>query len=210
MTVDISSIKDTKIREAARQADSNSKNAYNGVLDKDEVSVFIEQAKKAGCNMSEVKALAQQVGMDKATAQNVNKTMKKAQLEKTITAKKKLLQEKMKQYESMEVKPTTGQYVGRAVGRAVGGIATAGLAVSSVLTTLSGPVGWAVAGLAAATCWLPGYIFGDAIARPDEESYEYKVKANEVKRQKQEYDRKEIEPLYAEIERLERELASLE
>lgn len=156
--------------------------------------------------MSEVKALAQQVGMDKATAQNVNKTMKKAQLEKTIAAKKKLLQEKMKQCKSMEVKPTTGQYVGRAVG----GIATAGLAVSAVLTTLSGPLGWAAAGLAAVSCWLPGYIFGDAIARPDEESYEYKVKANEVNKQQQEYYQKEIKPLYAEIERLERELASLE
>ena len=205
MTVVISSIKDTKIREAAQQADSNGKNAYNGVLDKDEVSVFVEQAEKAGCNMSEVMALAQQAGIDKTTAQNVNKTMKKAQLEKTIAAKKKLLNEKIKQHQSMEVKPTTGQYVGRAVG----GVATAGLATGIVLTTLSGPIGWIAAGLAAASCWLPGYIAGDMIAGPDEESYEYKVKAKEVEKQKQEYNQKEIEPLYAEIERLERELASL-
>lgn len=205
MSVVISSIKDSKIKEAAQQADSNGKNAYNGVLDKDEVSVFVEKAEKAGCNMSDVMVIAKQAGIDKTTAQNVDKSMKIAQLEKTIAAKKKLLNEKIKQHQSMEVKPTIGQYVGRAIG----GVATAGLAAGAILTTLSGPIGWIAAGVAAASCWLPGYIAGDVIARPDEESYEYKVKANEVKREQEEYNKKEIEPLYAEIERLETQLANL-
>ena len=205
MTLQISTITDKNIRKAAQEADSQGTRAFNGILDKEEVSLFIKYAKNMNCNMTEVMNIANRIGVDKNTQSTINRETQITNLKDKINNKKQLLQSKMKEYENIKQKPTTAQYVGRTVG----GAATAVLGAAIVLTALSGPIGWTCAAVAAGTAWLPGYVFGDCLTQPNEEDYDYKVNENNIKNQKEKFYKTQIEPLNREIESLQMQLSKL-
>ena len=75
-TLDITTIQDSKLRRAAEAADSgNGKTAYNNKLDSSELSVFIKEASKTGCNTDDINDIIQNIGVaqnDKATKQTIS------------------------------------------------------------------------------------------------------------------------------------------
>ena len=73
MTLQISTITDKNIRKAAQEADSQGTRAFNGILDKEEVSLFIKYAKNMNCNMTEVINIANRIGVDKNTQSTINR-----------------------------------------------------------------------------------------------------------------------------------------
>jgi len=201
MGITIANIKDANLKRAAQEADSQGQSAYNGILDKSEVSLFLTKAKEFGCSSSEALEIAKSIGFDKQTAQTVNKMQKLEQinkLEKTIAAKKALLKEKTDKYYAIKDKPTTAQKAGRVIGAA----ATEAIGVGGVLMGTSGPVGWAVAAVAATCCWLVGYLYGDWIGSQIQKTPEYDIKV-----QQKTYEDKELKPLKQEIAQLETALA---
>ena len=209
MSLDITRIDNSKLRKAAEQADSQGNKAFNGKLDASEINVFIEAAKKEGCNMSEITSVVNQIGIDKndKTSANKMKLMQEIeQLNKKIETKKEELAKREAKYNEMQpgIFKNTTQKVGTAIGAGLGAVVTAGVLATTL--TLSGPVGWlalaggaAVGGLAGA--W-DGLFISSMFA--DEPSYENNVKDHNATK----YLTEQVYPLKDEIRSLEAKLAS--
>ena len=95
--LDISSIKDATLRNAAEAADINDNTANRGKLDQRELSVFIKEAVNSNCDKAAIAKLCNQVGVEhasdevKASMEKLNQLQK---LEKMLKEQMNILKKK--------------------------------------------------------------------------------------------------------------------
>lgn len=105
MSVEISNIQNEVLRHAAEVADLNDNTANSGKLDQKELSVFIREAVKSDCNMDDIRAVCDQVGVEHAT-DDVKASMEKLnqlqKLEKELEYQNNILKKRNDEIENLE------------------------------------------------------------------------------------------------------------
>ena len=187
MTVEIAKIQNETLRHAAEVADLNDNTANSGKLDQKELSLFIREAVKTGCNMAEIKEVCNQVGVEHAT-DDVKASMEKLnqlqKLEKELQYQNNILKKRNDEIDSIETKDNL----------IVGGSMTVGGIVGAAgLCALAGAVTWPLVIIGAAVGCGAGYLAGNVISSEDNKARDYKEQAipikdkvNELKKQMQE------------------------
>ena len=130
-TLDITTIQDSKLRRAAEAADSgNGKTAYNNKLDSSELSVFIKEASKTGCNTDDINDIIQNIGVaqnDKATKQTISEFNELNKMRSTIATRENELAKRKGELQRMEdeydkMRPKTSGKDGEDIGFWAGGL----------------------------------------------------------------------------------------
>ena len=201
MVLEIQSITNAALRKAAEKADSQGENAYNGVLDENEVSLFLTNAKEAGCNIDEAQIVANKAkGSDvptKVCIEDLPKLQNEIKLKEIELYNKK--EELNKLGKSLD-EPNGFLMMGSCLAAIYSGPVISGALeyygrISHKLSMVIGGTLGALGGLGLA-------ILTATLTKPNKNSYEYKVKENKIAQQKNEYYEKEIKPLEEEISKL--------
>ena len=211
--MEIKSLTSEELKVAAQKSDVN----FNNKIDSNELSLFITNAKRSGCNSQEILNIADSFGVME-NDRMVDEKIKIAQLkeieslEKEIKNKKAELQERKHNYNMK--KPykeynNTATFVGGGTGIVAGTVAGAkagtllagavaatgiGAVVAPAIPLVCGVIG-GVAGAIGG-----GYLAGTAI--PTAASEEYQNKKDNA----DDYNKNVVEPLEKHIEDLEKEL----
>lgn len=208
MTIEIINIQNSKLRDIAQKADSQGENSYNEVLDENEISFFMAEAKKEGCDMNEVMEVIRKSGIDleKSGANDKIKLQQEIDaLANKIEKKEDELKALRKQASDMQPgfweQLNTGGKIGACVSGLAFGLGTGMAILSSIvakrpysgkgLAKTLGVLGGSVAGLLGA---LPGALVGTIIGGC-ESSYSAKVKEKKVEEfeSKANFKQKEVE-----------------
>lgn len=215
--MNIQQISDVKLRQAAEAADSNGENAYNNVLDSNELSVFIKQATKLGCGKNVVMDIVNQVGIDeqdKEAQETVNELNDIVNLKDKIAARKNELAKRNYTMSDMEsdledAKPKQSTKTGENIGFWTG--AVAGTAAFFKAAPLPNPIlRLGVSLLAGLAGGALGAVAGMGINKLVN-MFSPKTHTEEVlSRQIDQYKESNIEPLKSEIDSLEKELKAKE
>ena len=211
--VEINTINNQYLREAAEAADTQGENAYNKKLDSNELTVFMQNAVESGkCSIQDLMDVMNKVGVDKNDKEiqtKINELEQINKLKNEICRLKNELSKNEKILFEKEVKPNTiqtlagfgGIFAGVGAGVKIGGaISTAlsatgvGAAVVPFIMVGSGLIGGALGALGM-------YKAADYAQRPFE-SHETTVQ----RKQADDYKETNVEPLKAQIKELEKAL----
>ena len=143
MSVEISNIQNEVLRHAAEVADLNDNTANSGKLDQKELSVFIREAVKSDCNMDEIRAVCEQVGVEHVT-DDVKVSMEKLnqlqKLEKELEYQNNILKKRNDEIKELEQQDKNrinkNGWIG--VGSMVGGAAVGALAGAGIGSAFGG------------------------------------------------------------------------
>ena len=150
-SLEIANIQNVVLKHAAKVADLNGNTAFNGKLDSGELTVFIREAVKSGCNPAEITGVCNQVGVEtddvKTSMEKLNELQ---ELREKIDHTLDILMERSK-----EGIKTDALYLGTCI--AIGSI------VVAALSGLIGPAATALAcapAVTAAECMSCGAVIG--------------------------------------------------
>ncbi len=101
MTIDINSIQNSALKETAQKADSKGQNAFNSNLDPNEISVFIDEAKNAGCEMRDIMSI---VNFGVAEDEIPTEVTNKIRLQQDIDNLSNQIEKKEQEYAELERK----------------------------------------------------------------------------------------------------------
>ena len=143
MSVEISNIQNEVLRHAAEVADLNDNTANSGKLDQKELSVFIREAVKSDCNMDDIRAVCDQVGVEHATDDvkaSLEKLNQLQKLEKELEYQNNILKKRTDEIEKLEQedsdRETKNNWI--SVGSLAGGIAAGALGGAAVGSAFAG------------------------------------------------------------------------
>lgn len=212
--VNISSINNEALKKAAQAADTQGDQSYNNELDASELSVFIKEAAKNGCNKDEMMQIVNDVGVaedDAETNKTITQYNELAQLRSTLASKTAELQTRQDQLEQMEQKvddirpqsTTTGERIGSLIGGLgafVGMMKFTGGGVKGALISILGAV------LGAGLGGVSGMGINALVNRFSPLPHEGKVEEKNIER----YQETAIIPLENEIKELEEQIDAKE
>lgn len=143
MSVEISNIQNEVLRHAAEVADLNDNTANSGKLDQKELSVFIREAVKSDCNMDDIRAVCDQVGVEHAT-DDVKASMEKLnqlqKLEKELEYQNNILKKRNDEIKKLEQEDddriTKNEWI--TLGSLAGGVAAGALCGAGVGSAFAG------------------------------------------------------------------------
>lgn len=143
MSVEISNIQNEVLRHAAEVADLNDNTANSGKLDQKELSVFIREAVKTDCNMADIRAVCDQVGVEHATDEvkaSMEKLNQLQKLEKELEYQNDILKKRNDEIKKLEQKDRKreNKNLWISLGSFVGGAATGALIGAGIGSAFAG------------------------------------------------------------------------
>ncbi len=215
--LDISTISNTTLRQAAEAADfHDGNNGYNTKLDTSEIQVFVRQAYKNGCSEQEIISVAEQLGVkigEKSEGADIIAEMQElSETKKRLENLKSQLVERQNTLDSMqedydETRPETtdrGEGIGMWAGGLSGAVAALKIPVPHPLLKLLCAAGGFIGGAGVGGAIGVGVDKLIAVFKPD--SYEGKVQKKKIV----DYEQSAIDPLKEQIEKVEQEFKEKE
>lgn len=102
MSIDITSIENSRLRQAAQAADSNDgANGYNKKLDNSEFNVFIKQASKLGVSSEEIMGIVPMDSIDQQTKKTVEELQNLENARRNLENAQRELTNRKNHYEQM-------------------------------------------------------------------------------------------------------------